>query len=213
MNSQMQGWAKCWLHHSSGHTVESLAAVVGLDEVCHSEAASGSLGIHAHLCCCPCRSLTTLEWDNSFVSVYSRDNPNMLFSMSGFEVRILPKVRMAAEGFANKDGVWSLQNEITKERTAQVGLAVSVLPCPALFHSNAWVLNPVDQAMCNAGVPCSVGVPCYKRERCRCQGEPVLPCPPLPLPLTPTLNPPPCRPSCGWTMRLSSPLRTASAKC
>ena len=32
------------------------------------------------------RSLTTLEWDNSFVSVYSRDNPNLLFSMSGFEV-------------------------------------------------------------------------------------------------------------------------------
>lgn len=46
----------------------------------------------------------------------------MLFSMCGFEVRILPKVRMAAEGFANKDGVWSLQNEFTKERTAQVGL-------------------------------------------------------------------------------------------
>lgn len=32
------------------------------------------------------RSLTTFEWDNSFVSVYSRDNPNLLFSMSGFEV-------------------------------------------------------------------------------------------------------------------------------
>lgn len=33
------------------------------------------------------RSLTTLDWDNSFVSVYSRDNPNLLFSMCGFEVR------------------------------------------------------------------------------------------------------------------------------
>ena len=32
------------------------------------------------------RSVTTLEWDNSFVSVYSNDNPNLLFSMSGFEV-------------------------------------------------------------------------------------------------------------------------------
>ncbi|KAL3154210.1 Pre-mRNA-processing-splicing factor 8A [Trebouxia sp. C0010 RCD-2024] len=70
------------------------------------------------------RSLTTLDWDNSFVSVYSRDNPNLLFSMCGFEVRILPKVRMAAEGFANKDGVWSLQNEFTKERTAQAFLRV-----------------------------------------------------------------------------------------
>ena len=70
------------------------------------------------------RSITSLEWDNSFVSVYSRDNPNLLFSMSGFEVRILPKIRMAAEGFANKDGVWSLQNEVTKERTAQAFLRV-----------------------------------------------------------------------------------------
>lgn len=33
------------------------------------------------------RALTTLEWENSCVSVYSRDNPNLLFSMCGFEVR------------------------------------------------------------------------------------------------------------------------------
>jgi pre-mRNA-processing factor 8 len=33
------------------------------------------------------RSLTTIEWENSFVSVYSRDNPNLLFNMNGFEVR------------------------------------------------------------------------------------------------------------------------------
>ena len=77
-----------------------------------------------------------MDWDNSFVSVYSRDNPNLLFSMCGFEVRILPKVRMAAEGFANKDGVWSLQNEYTKERTAQVRLIV--VPTPELVvHTKA----------------------------------------------------------------------------
>mmetsp|Transcript_13991 Transcript_13991/g.37788 ORF Transcript_13991/g.37788 Transcript_13991/m.37788 type:complete len:2349 (-) Transcript_13991:271-7317(-) len=70
------------------------------------------------------RSLTTFDWDNSFVSVYSRDNPNLLFNMSGFEVRILPKCRMTAEGFANKDGVWALQNIHTKERTAQAFLRV-----------------------------------------------------------------------------------------
>ena len=40
------------------------------------------------------------------------------------QVRILPKIRMAAEGFANKDGVWSLQNDLTKERTAQAFLRV-----------------------------------------------------------------------------------------
>ena len=27
------------------------------------------------------RSITTLEWENGFVSVYSKDNPNLLFSM------------------------------------------------------------------------------------------------------------------------------------
>ena len=42
------------------------------------------------------RSLTTLDWDNSFVSVYSRDNPNLLFSMSGFEVRIYPYISCAS---------------------------------------------------------------------------------------------------------------------
>ena len=39
------------------------------------------------------RSLTTIQWENSFVSVYSKDNPNLLFNMGGFECRILPKVR------------------------------------------------------------------------------------------------------------------------
>lgn len=71
------------------------------------------------------RSLTTFEWDNSFVSVYSKDNPNLLFSMCGFDVRILPKIRTLNEEFVHKDGVWNLQNEATKERTAQAFLRVS----------------------------------------------------------------------------------------
>ncbi|CAJ2664774.1 unnamed protein product [Trifolium pratense] len=71
------------------------------------------------------RSITTLEWENSFVSVYSKDNPNLLFSMCGFEVRILPKIRMIQEGFSNTgDGVWNLQNEQTKEKTAVAFLRV-----------------------------------------------------------------------------------------
>jgi pre-mRNA-processing factor 8 len=71
------------------------------------------------------RSLTSLDWDHSFVSVYSKDNPNLLLSMSGFDVRILPKIRMGAgEDFIHKDGVWALQNDATKERTAQAFLRV-----------------------------------------------------------------------------------------
>lgn len=72
------------------------------------------------------RSLTTIEWDDTFVSVYSRDNPQLLFSMCGFEVRILPKIRtMSGEQFSIKDSVWNLTNEQTKERTAQAFLRVS----------------------------------------------------------------------------------------
>ncbi|KAF9623953.1 hypothetical protein IFM89_006680 [Coptis chinensis] len=52
------------------------------------------------------QSITTLEWVNSFVSVYSKDNPNLLFSMCGFEFRLLPKIRMSQEAFSNcRDGV------------------------------------------------------------------------------------------------------------
>ncbi|KAJ0640030.1 putative ribonuclease H-like superfamily, PROCN domain, RNA recognition motif, spliceosomal PrP8 [Helianthus annuus] len=63
--------------------------------------------------------------ENSFVSVYSKDNPNLLFSTCGFEVRILPKIRTPQEAFSNaRDGVWNLQNEQTKERTAIAFLRV-----------------------------------------------------------------------------------------
>lgn len=71
------------------------------------------------------RSVTTIEWDDSFASVYSRDNPNLLFSMSGFEVRILPKIRNTNDEFPVKDSVWSLVDNTTKERTAHAFLQVT----------------------------------------------------------------------------------------
>lgn len=70
------------------------------------------------------RSLTTIDWDRSFVSVYSRDNPNLLFTMCGFEVRIKPKCRMLHEKPAEGEGIWNLQNDSTKEMTAQAFLRV-----------------------------------------------------------------------------------------
>ncbi len=80
------------------------------------------------------RSVTTLDWDNSFVSVYSADNPNLLFDMCGFEVRIKPLRATRRDVFTGrqvesnattyKDGVWNLQNESTKEMTAQAHLRV-----------------------------------------------------------------------------------------
>ena len=57
--------------------------------------------------------MTTIDWESAFVSVYSKDNPNLLFSMSGFECRILPKIRTTHEEFTHRDGVWNLQNEVS----------------------------------------------------------------------------------------------------
>lgn len=71
------------------------------------------------------RSVTTIEWDDTFASVYSKDNPNLLFSMSGFEVRILPKMRNQNEEFSVKDSVWSLVDNTSKERTAHAFLQVT----------------------------------------------------------------------------------------
>lgn len=70
------------------------------------------------------RSVTTIQWENSFVSVYSKDNPNLLFNMGGFECRILPKCRTQQEEFTHRDGIWNLQHEGSKERTAQCYLRV-----------------------------------------------------------------------------------------
>lgn len=71
------------------------------------------------------RSVTTIEWDETFSSVYSRDNPNLLFSMCGFEVRILPKIRNLNDEFPVKDSVWSLVDNTSKERTAHAFLQVT----------------------------------------------------------------------------------------
>lgn len=70
------------------------------------------------------RSVTTLEWNDSFVSVYGKDNPNLLFNMCGFEVRILPKIRWLKTGVTHAEACWKLQNERTKELAAIAYLRV-----------------------------------------------------------------------------------------
>ncbi len=70
------------------------------------------------------RSLTTIEWEDTFCSVYSKDNPNLLFSMLGFEVRILPKIRQEDVDVA-RDGVWPLIQASSGERTSTAFLRVS----------------------------------------------------------------------------------------
>ena len=63
--------------------------------------------------------------------VYSKDNPNLLFNMCGFECRILPKCRTSYEEFTHKDGVWNLQNEVQ----SWVGPGVGAGPVPS---SRVW---------------------------------------------------------------------------
>jgi pre-mRNA-processing factor 8 len=70
------------------------------------------------------RALTTIDWDDTFVSVYSKDNPNLLFSMQNFEIRILPKCR-AGDVHDERDGVWSLVHTDSGERTSQAYVRVS----------------------------------------------------------------------------------------
>lgn len=70
------------------------------------------------------QSLTDITWKDSFVSVYSRFNPNLLFEMCGFEVRILPRER-SDEVLSTDEGVWDLINDETKQRTAKAYLKVS----------------------------------------------------------------------------------------
>ncbi|KAI5957199.1 PRP8 [Candida jiufengensis] len=69
-------------------------------------------------------TLVTMEWEDTFCSVYSRDNPNLLFEMCGFEIRILPKIR-ANSSTSSQENVWDLIDQNTKERTAKAYLKVS----------------------------------------------------------------------------------------
>ncbi|KAJ7165720.1 ribonuclease H-like domain-containing protein, partial [Mycena crocata] len=72
------------------------------------------------------RSLTTIEWEDTFVGVYSQNNPQLPFSICGFRIRILPKIRTTSgEQFSLKDALWNLTDEQTKERTSQAFLRVS----------------------------------------------------------------------------------------
>ena len=44
------------------------------------------------------RALTTVEWENSFVSVYSKDNPNLLFNMGGRRLSVISQLELRVDG-------------------------------------------------------------------------------------------------------------------
>ncbi len=73
------------------------------------------------------RSIATIKFESSFTSVYSSGNPNLLFEMCGFEVRILPKSRAEYEDDLELiEGSWRLINRKSKRITAIAFLKVSV---------------------------------------------------------------------------------------
>lgn len=67
-------------------------------------------------------SFTEMKWEDTYASVYSVENANILFTLCGFEVRVVPKIRLEAPLL---EGVWDLVNQRTKERTAKAFLQIS----------------------------------------------------------------------------------------
>lgn len=67
-------------------------------------------------------SITEMKWSDTYASVYSPENASVLFTLCGFEVRIVPKIRQDAPSL---EGVWDLVNQKSKERTAKAFLQVS----------------------------------------------------------------------------------------
>lgn len=68
--------------------------------------------------------LCEMQWENTFASVYSSENPALLFSMLGFELRIVPRTRLESD-FEFKDAAWNLTLRETHQRTAYAFLKVS----------------------------------------------------------------------------------------
>lgn len=66
----------------------------------------------------------TITEENSFASVYSKDNPNLLFDMAGFSVRLFP-VSRTEEELLESEAMWRLRNRTTKDITCYAFLQVS----------------------------------------------------------------------------------------
>lgn len=60
----------------------------------------------------------------AFMSVYSANNPNLLFDMSGFEVRILPLCRTVGD-LPESESMWTLRDDRNHEVTARAYLQVT----------------------------------------------------------------------------------------
>ncbi|KAL6928706.1 hypothetical protein ACO0SA_002035 [Hanseniaspora valbyensis] len=69
-------------------------------------------------------SMTSLKWEDTFVSIYSKNNANLHFEMCGFEVRMVPTKRLS-ENINLSESVWDLVNKKQQEKTCKAYLKVS----------------------------------------------------------------------------------------
>ncbi|CCW68908.1 unnamed protein product [Phytomonas sp. Hart1] len=69
-------------------------------------------------------ALAEITDEKSFVSVYSKDNPNLLCDIAGFSIRLLPVARTETEVLEN-ESMWSLRNHTTKDITCRAFLQVT----------------------------------------------------------------------------------------
>ena len=67
-------------------------------------------------------TVAEMRWEDTYASVYLPENASLLFTMCGFEVRLVPKTCQDA---STREGVWDLVHQRTKERTAKAHLQVS----------------------------------------------------------------------------------------
>lgn len=62
--------------------------------------------------------------ENSSACVYSKDNPNLLFELGGFSIRMLP-VSRTTDDIVESEAMWSLRNRSSKDVTCRAFLQVS----------------------------------------------------------------------------------------
>lgn len=70
------------------------------------------------------QSFVNIRSESCMASVYSRENPNLLFDLAGFSIRILPVCR-TTETILESESMWPLHNESTRDMTARAFVQVS----------------------------------------------------------------------------------------
>ncbi|QPG77068.1 hypothetical protein FOA43_004466 [Brettanomyces nanus] len=100
-------------------------------------------------------SLADIRWEDALASVYSRENSNVLFKMSDFDVRVQPVAASsggasssvsASGNSAGAESTWDLTDESSKEITANAHLQVSAEAIAAFDYNIRHILMSAGSA-------------------------------------------------------------------